>query len=110
MASARVSGATGRRFIEVDTGRALLRSASRERLEEFDNRGGAAGPGVSDQRDAVRAGGEPSGRVCRNDRLDDLQLAEHRGGEQVDAGPARQEVSGDLVTPHVRRGAESRLP
>ena len=44
------------------------------------------------------------------DRPDGHDLAEHRGGEEVDPGAVREQQLRDVASAHVGRGAEPRLP
>ena len=49
-------------------------------------------------------------RMSGEDRADDLNLAEHRGGEEVDPRPVREQQLRDVASAHVGRGTKPRLP
>jgi hypothetical protein len=58
----------------------------------------------------VRAGVVGCRRVRGDDRLHDVQFAQHCGGEQVHARALRHQTLRDVASPHVRCGAEGSLP
>ena len=49
-------------------------------------------------------------RMSGEDRAHDLDLAEHRRGEDVEPGAVREQQLGDVASAHVGRGSEPRLP
>src|SRR4029079_9031246 len=63
-----------------------------------------------DERDPMRTERFAHLRKVREDRGDDLEVAEHRRCEQVETGTVLEQVEGDLAPPHVRSGAETGLP
>src|SRR5262245_14835572 len=62
------------------------------------------------ERDSVRSLRIAHLRVRREDRANDLHVAEHRRGEDVEPCAVAEEELGDVAPAHVRRRAERSLP
>jgi hypothetical protein len=62
--------------------------------------------GVDEEGDAVRAGDMAGVRIGGKDSLDDVEVTEHGGGVEVEAGAVGEEVFGDVAAAHVGGGAE----
>src|SRR5438445_11777875 len=62
------------------------------------------------KRDAVRSEGGSHVRMSGKDRAHDVDLAEHRRCEEVEARAVFEEQFGDIAAPHVCGCAERALP
>src|SRR6476619_2246770 len=65
---------------------------------------------MRDQGNAMRSGGMAGPGLRRYDRLDDIQMAQHRRREDVDPRASGDEEAGDVAPPHMGGGSKARLP
>ena len=63
--------------------------------------------GVDEEGDAVRAGDVASVGIGGEDGFDDVEVAEHGGGVEVEAGAVGEEEFGDVAAAHVGGGAKA---
>jgi len=72
--------------------------------------GGSTGFGVSKKWDAVGTARALDARLCRDERFDDVEMAEHCGGEDGRTSALGEEVFSNGTVAHVRCGAEGIFP